>query len=83
MNKFGDPKTWPEKTFTCMVHRYLYYCMCSPVISDYTYDELEREASKEDPDGPLSVAGCDYEPAYPQEIKDAARKIFPKAPFEE
>ena len=27
-----------------LAHRYLYYVDCSPVISDYEYDVLEREA---------------------------------------
>lgn len=27
-----------------MVHRYLYYVECQPVISDYEYDMLERKA---------------------------------------
>jgi NAD-dependent DNA ligase len=28
---------------TCLQHRYRYYVLCSPTISDFSYDALERE----------------------------------------
>jgi NAD-dependent DNA ligase len=33
-----------EKELQVMAHRYLYYVMCSPVLSDSIYDVIEREA---------------------------------------
>lgn len=31
---------------TLMAHRYLYYILCKPVISDYQYDMLEKQVTQ-------------------------------------
>ena len=49
----------------CMAHRYLYYVRNNPVISDFEYDMLEKEAVKDIPkDHPLNKAGSDMESSY-------------------
>lgn len=58
----------------CLTHRYRYYVLNQPVISDYEYDMLEREAKKVDTEGLLNVPGSDLEESYPKEIIDGATK---------
>lgn len=66
----------------CLVHRYLYYVLCTPVISDYEYDMLERklgqlvESSPEEPEllafCPTRTVGSDMGSSYPEEIHNEA-----------
>jgi NAD-dependent DNA ligase len=56
-----------------MAHRYLYYVLCEPVMSDHTYDLLERKARKEcHANSPVHGVGSSLESSYTQEqIKKA------------
>lgn len=52
---------------TVLAHRYLYYVCSTPVISDYEYDMLEKEAIKKKYKGytKLLVPGSDCKDHYP------------------
>jgi NAD-dependent DNA ligase len=65
-----------------LAHRYLYYVKSHPVIPDYQYDQLEKEAiaSLEGRDSPILTVGSDLEDSYSNEIKDLAWKIVKSAP---
>lgn len=60
-----------------LVHRYLYYVECVPVISDFEYDELEREARKVLPESNVvHQVGSSLPSSYPiGVIKDAVSRI--------
>lgn len=61
--------------FQCMMHRYLYYVLSQPVISDYEYDMLERRAlAGAAPDSPLNFPGSDQRSSYSPEVIRAAEK---------
>lgn len=72
----------PDK---CLVHRYLYYVLGDPIVSDRDYDMMERDAVAEleanvslpdpdmdDLDHPLLRPGSDRPTDYPQRIRDLA-----------
>ena len=62
----------------CLVHRYLYYILCRPMLTDREYDMLERDASNRDDtpiDHPIHKPGSDLASSYPQEIADLALQI--------
>jgi NAD-dependent DNA ligase len=60
----------------CMVHRYLYYVVFRPVLTDQVYDKLEREAVESTPeDHPIHQVGSDLERSYSEEIKRIAHII--------
>ncbi len=59
-----------------LAHRYLYYVLCTPVISDYEYDMLERRALREvEEDSKLRSPGSDLPASYPDEVIELAEKI--------
>lgn len=59
-----------------MVHRYRYYVMNSPIISDSEYDRLEEEAIKQaDSKHPIHNPGSDLEESYSEEIITIAKKL--------
>lgn len=61
MNDFGK---------NVMMHRYLYYVLGQPVISDWEYDKLEDEASKQPENDYLNHAvGSDTRELYSREIR--------------
>lgn len=61
----------------CMAHRYLYYVLCSPIISDREYDMLEKKALNEiKEDHPLANPGSDREESYSEKIKSLAKKMM-------
>lgn len=61
----------------CLVHRYLYYVLNQPVISDYQYDELERLAKKDvGKNSILLRPGSDLESSYPLYIREEAIKLL-------
>lgn len=48
-----------------MAHRYLYYCLGEPVVSDYVYDQMEREARNVLPeDSPVQGVGSSLGSSY-------------------
>lgn len=56
-------------------HRYRYYILCMPIISDYEYDMLEREYLKTAPeDSLLRLPGSDLIESYPKHIVNKFNK---------
>jgi NAD-dependent DNA ligase len=59
-----------------MAHRYLYYVLSAPVISDYLYDQLEKLALESAPaDSPLRKPGSDLASHYSDEIIAMAQNL--------
>jgi NAD-dependent DNA ligase len=62
-----------------LVHRYLYYVECNPIISDFEYDVVERDArDRLPPESPVHDIGSDMEDSYPDYIRTKALKILRK-----
>lgn len=60
-----------------MAHRYLYYVLAAPKISDTAYDLLElRAKSFLPPDSPIQKVGSSLAKDYPTEIIKLAHKIL-------
>lgn len=60
-----------------LAHRYLYYCLQKPVISDQEYDRLEKDAlSQVDLHHPLNLPGSEMESSYSDTIKKIAKKLL-------
>ena len=60
-----------------LAHRYLYYVMCSPVISDGEYDILERQARKGlSKDSPVRKPGSDLASSYSKEVIKYAEELY-------
>lgn len=60
-----------------LAHRYLYYVLCSPILSDYEYDCLEAKAEAETPAGSLIfTVGSDLASSYPLEVQAYALKLL-------
>lgn len=65
----------------CMAHRYLYYVLGRPVITDAEYDQLEIVArSKCAKSSPLNNPGSDLESSYSEESKALAFKLLSTGP---
>lgn len=61
----------------CLVHRYLYYVLSSPIISDYVYDLMEKEARiKLDPNHLLNKPGSSLKTIYPTHIVEIGNKLL-------
>lgn len=60
-----------------LVHRYLYYVEAQPILSDFSYDQLEREARAVLPEtSPVHGVGSSLPSSYPESvIKDALSRI--------
>jgi NAD-dependent DNA ligase len=59
-----------------MAHRYLYYVLCEPVISDQAYDLLERKARKKcSANSPVHGVGSSLESSYTQEQINKALEL--------
>lgn len=60
-----------------LVHRYLYYVEAQPIISDFEYDQLEREARAVLPEtSPVHKVGSCLPSSYPEAvITDALSRI--------
>jgi len=60
-----------------MVHRYLYYVEAQPIISDFEYDVIERQAREVLPEtSPVHRVGSSLPSSYSQNvIKDALNRI--------
>ena len=72
-------KEQQEMEDTIMVHRYLYYIECMPMISDFEYDELDREATKILPESsPVHQVGSDLSSSYSDRIIELARELSPQ-----
>jgi len=58
-----------------LVHRYRYYVLNAPTLSDYEYDLLERAALKTVGEGsPLLKPGSDRHEDYPARVVEDATK---------
>ena len=69
-------KEQQEMEDTIMVHRYLYYIECMPMISDFEYDELDREATKILPESsPVHQVGSDLRSSYSDKIVKLAEEL--------
>ena len=59
-----------------LAHRYLYYVLMSPVISDIEYDRLEQKAcEKLDDESPVHGIGSSLEEDYSSEVIRHALKL--------
>jgi len=60
-----------------LAHRYLYYVLNSPVISDEEYDRLERQVLPTvTKDSMLHLAGSEFEEDYPNEVINYAFQML-------
>lgn len=56
-----------------LVHRYLYYVLAQPTISDFEYDIIERQAREVcPPESPVHGVGSSLPSSYSDDIKIAA-----------
>ncbi len=61
----------------CLAHRFLYYVLNQPVISDFEYDKLEKQALLvADEDHAIKEPGSDLEDSYSEEIKEIAYTLI-------
>lgn len=59
-----------------LVHRYRYYVMDDPVISDFEYDQLERQARNLLPlESPVHGIGSSLASSYSDEVATLARSM--------
>lgn len=59
--------------FEIMVHRFCYYVLNAPIIPDWMYDMLEREAqTRLPPESIVHGIGSSLESSYSYEVKNAA-----------
>ncbi len=65
---------------TLLAHRYLYYVLNTPVISDITYDVMEIQAIERTAGllEKLNKPGSSLESDYPENIKKLAQEILEK-----
>lgn len=58
-----------------LIHRYLYYVEAVPILSDHTYDDLERAARAALPeDNVVHQVGSSLVSSYPEDIRIEARE---------
>lgn len=61
----------------CLVHRFLYYVLCDPIISDYEYDQMELVAKKNAVDSHMiHKVGSSLVSSYSEEIQQIATVIY-------
>jgi NAD-dependent DNA ligase len=71
------PHSYQQLEDTIMAHRYLYYIECSPIIPDYEFDTLERNARSllsDKLDSPVHSNGSELSDSYSDHIKTLALK---------
>jgi len=62
-----------------LLHRYCYYVLCDPIISDFIYDQLETEARKVCPEtSVVHKVGSVLSSSYPDYIKELAKTKYGK-----
>lgn len=67
----NDPET------LVMVHRYLYYVLGEPVLSDHEYDHIERQARAVcPPDSPVHKVGSSLPSSYHIHIKLQGQRLL-------
>ena len=61
----------------CMIHRYLYYVLCEPIISDVEYDLMEKKALLTCAEThPIRKPGSDLKSSYSSEIVRQANELL-------
>lgn len=61
--------------FEVLKHRYLYYVESSPIVSDFEYDSIERQARTVcDETSPVHGIGSSLPSSYTDEVIEAALK---------
>ena len=64
-----------DKKKEILVHRYLYYVLNEPIISDYEYDTLEKNYLKNNSnDADITKPGSSLSSSYSQEIINLSNK---------
>ncbi len=59
-----------------LAHRYLYYVLNEPTISDQQFDRMEKEAvKKSNPESPVNRPGSDLARSYSAEIIEIALEL--------
>lgn len=59
-----------------LAHRYLYYILGNPIISDYKYDKLEKFAiTRLSKDSPVNTVGSDLLSSYSELIISKALQM--------
>jgi NAD-dependent DNA ligase len=69
------PHPYQQLEDTIMAHRFLYYIECNPIISDASFDALERNARsllKDKLDSPVHSQGSELLDSYSDRIKQLA-----------
>lgn len=60
-----------------LAHRYLYYVLAEPVISDFEYDELEDQARGVLPEhSPVHGVGSSLRSSYSEEVVKLAMSLL-------
>jgi len=60
-----------------LAHRYLYYILNRPILSDREYDIKEKYAKSILPENsPVFSMGSDLESSYPKEVIEFAKKLL-------
>lgn len=63
-----------------LAHRYLYYVLAEPIVSDAIYDQFEREAREKcPPESDVHKIGSSLASSYSQEVKDLAVAMLRRA----
>lgn len=59
-----------------LLHRYCYYVLALPLVSDFEYDTYEREARAVcPPESPVHGVGSCLPSSYPERIKHMAEEM--------
>jgi len=69
-------RTKEDLELLVMAHRYLYYIVCEPSLSDHAYDALERQAREVcPPESPVHGIGSSLASSYTAEQIIEARTL--------
>lgn len=64
-----------------LAHRFSYYVLAAPVLTDIDYDALERTALVDaPPDSPLRRPGSDIRSDYPEDVQALAGHLGARRP---
>jgi hypothetical protein len=64
------PEQHRSLVFELLCHRYRYYVLHNPTISDYQYDMLERPIVRDEVMGDLFGVGSENPESYPLEVRE-------------
>lgn len=61
----------------CLMHRYLYYVLCEPIISDMQYDIMEKKAKETcDAEHLINKPGSSLKSSYSEDIIKQAKELL-------